>query len=250
MPPSSVCFGLQDVRPHRRREAYGFPSGCRDRAAIPARVRTFGRLAGFMLCVAMGAGLEPGLASAATLESESYTQIGGHFSSTASTRLGPTSPSAEYLGTGAALGEGIPVSATGASPGLETVVSGFWAIVAGGFASLDADLDGIQSFLDPDDDNDGLFDTFETGTGVFVSEINTGTSPNNADSDGDGFDDGLEVAQGSNPTDPTSTPNAPQVPVLSPFGTAIFIALLVLAGIFFGPMSFSPPTRTPIRSDN
>jgi hypothetical protein len=44
-----------------------------------------------------------------------------------------------------------------------------------------------------DSDNDTLPDCAETGTGVFVDETNAGTDPNNADTDGDGLRDGIEV---------------------------------------------------------
>ena len=44
-----------------------------------------------------------------------------------------------------------------------------------------------------DTDSDGLHDAFETGTGVFISADNTGTDPNNADSDGDTLTDGDEI---------------------------------------------------------
>jgi hypothetical protein len=44
-----------------------------------------------------------------------------------------------------------------------------------------------------DTDNDRLPDSVETGTGQYVSPSNTGTSPNNPDSDGDGLPDGAEV---------------------------------------------------------
>ncbi len=50
-----------------------------------------------------------------------------------------------------------------------------------------------------DRDLDTLLDGFETGTGVFVSATDTGTMPDNADSDGDGVDDGIEVAMGTDP---------------------------------------------------
>lgn len=44
-----------------------------------------------------------------------------------------------------------------------------------------------------DSDNDRLPDTAETNTGAYVSTSNTGTSPNNPDTDGDGLADGDEV---------------------------------------------------------
>ena len=84
---------------------------------------------------------------------------------------------------------------------------------------------------DPDTDMDGLADIYETGTGVYVNAMNTGSSPTNtdsdgdgipdgqevrhthtnpnvADTDGDGFDDLFEINTGFNPTSPTSTPDA------------------------------------------
>ncbi len=58
----------------------------------------------------------------------------------------------------------------------------------------------------PDTDGDGLPDGVETGTGIFVSAGNTGTSPIRADSDGDGFDDAAEIAAGTDPNDPDDLP--------------------------------------------
>ncbi|MBU2490879.1 MAG: DUF5123 domain-containing protein, partial [Proteobacteria bacterium] len=51
-----------------------------------------------------------------------------------------------------------------------------------------------------DTDGDGLVDYVETGTGVYVSERDTGTAPNNPDTDGDGLGDGVEP--GAFGTDP------------------------------------------------
>ena len=47
-----------------------------------------------------------------------------------------------------------------------------------------------------DADNDGLADSVETGTGVFVSATDTGTAPFNRDTDNDGLSDGFEVEVG------------------------------------------------------
>lgn len=44
-----------------------------------------------------------------------------------------------------------------------------------------------------DSDGDGLLDSVETGTGIFVNAQNTGTDAENPDSDGDGLTDGAEV---------------------------------------------------------
>jgi hypothetical protein len=46
----------------------------------------------------------------------------------------------------------------------------------------------------PDADNDKIADQFETGTGIYVSPVNTGTDPNKFDSDGDGLDDWTEIS--------------------------------------------------------
>ena len=54
-----------------------------------------------------------------------------------------------------------------------------------------------------DTDTDGLDDSAETNTGVYVSPANTGTNPNNADTDGDGVPDGLEVKEKTIPVDAT-----------------------------------------------
>ncbi|MDB4809520.1 hypothetical protein OAH21_02325, partial [bacterium] len=50
-----------------------------------------------------------------------------------------------------------------------------------------------------DSDGDGLDDSVETNTGVYVNESNTGTDPNNSDTDGDFLKDGLEVTRGLSP---------------------------------------------------
>jgi len=61
------------------------------------------------------------------------------------------------------------------------------------------------TFEIPDDDSDGLPNAVETGTGVYVSEEDTGTYPDDDDSDDDGLIDGEEVyTHGTDPTDPDS----------------------------------------------
>jgi hypothetical protein len=55
--------------------------------------------------------------------------------------------------------------------------------------------------VDPDTDGDGLGNSVETNTGVFVSASNTGTNPAVSDSDVDGLSDGEEVLTfNTNPT--------------------------------------------------
>jgi hypothetical protein len=66
----------------------------------------------------------------------------------------------------------------------------------------DSSGDGIGDVCN-DEDLDGLVDSVETSTGVFVDENDTGTDPLDPDSDADGLLDGLEVLEyGSDPLDP------------------------------------------------
>lgn len=60
--------------------------------------------------------------------------------------------------------------------------------------------------IDPlgDDDGDGLLNGHETHTGVYISPTNTGSDPDNPDTDGDGLRDGDEVRFGYDPTKPDS----------------------------------------------
>jgi DNA-binding beta-propeller fold protein YncE len=82
-----------------------------------------------------------------------------------------------------------------------------------------------------DRDEDMLPNGVETNTGTFVNPDDTGTNPALADTDGDGFDDGAEVAYGSDPTDPLSSPPPPNVPALGPLpALALFGGLLLAAG--------------------
>nr|MDJ0852344.1 hypothetical protein [Myxococcota bacterium] len=102
-----------------------------------------------------------------------------------------------------------------------------WATVPGGGA--DSDGDGLSDAeedllgtdpLDPDSDGDGLDDGAEWDV--------WGTDPLDDDSDGDGFTDGAEVAAGSDPLDPGSTPGVP-VPSASTVSRVALVALLALA---------------------
>lgn len=55
------------------------------------------------------------------------------------------------------------------------------------------------NMLQLDSDGDGLPDWVETNTRVYVSPTDTGTDPNNPDTDGDGVLDGDEIPAGTNP---------------------------------------------------
>jgi len=82
-------------------------------------------------------------------------------------------------------------------------------INAGAPLSVDYDIDGelrsgnydigFDEFIDSD--NDRLPDVVETGTSNWVSEIDTGTEPDNPETDGDGVNDGDECVATTNPND-------------------------------------------------
>jgi hypothetical protein len=58
----------------------------------------------------------------------------------------------------------------------------------------------IRPYSGDDIDADGLETSVESGTGIFVDATDTGTDPNNPDTDGDGLNDGDEVnTHGTNP---------------------------------------------------
>ena len=89
---------------------------------------------------------------------------------------------------------------------------------------------GIRMGIDRDDDS--LTDGVETGTGIFVNASDTGTSAWMADTDGDGFNDDVEVAAGSDPNDPLSTPLIqPEVPALSLIGQLMLTCTMVIGAV-------------------
>ena len=95
-------------------------------------------------------------------------------------------------------------------------------------AQLDSDGDGLSDPCDTDDDNDWLLDVYETGTGIFVDETDTGSDPLNPDSDGDGATDGEEVALGLDPNPPQ--PPQTLIPALPGLALAVLTALLACTG--------------------
>ena len=99
------------------------------------------------------------------------------------------------------------------------------------FNGSNSDFAVVRYEGDADTDGDGIPDLYETGTGIYVSPENTGTSPTDPDADddglndgaevyryhsdpfvkdtdGDGFEDGFEATTGFSPTSPSSTPDA------------------------------------------
>lgn len=149
---------------------------------------------------------------------------GAHLSSAGSPGVSGAGP----LESGLSLGQSGSVGLSGSGADLTTSAAGFWPLVGGALPSLDLDGDRVPAFLDPDDDGDGLDDAVETGTGVFVSLLETGTDPLNPDSDGDGVPDGDEVEAGSDPNDPESLPVTP-IPALPPGATGLLALALALA---------------------
>lgn len=67
---------------------------------------------------------------------------------------------------------------------------------------VDSDGDGKPDFLDLDSDNDGLSDAEEHAGPDGVPSTGDETDPTNPDSDGDGINDVVEVAYGSDPNNP------------------------------------------------
>ncbi|MEZ4332529.1 MAG: hypothetical protein R3F35_12280 [Myxococcota bacterium] len=154
--------------------------------------------------------------------------------------LGPASVGAVRIGgpvatetaSGIAFGRADALGPMGSAVTLRSIWPGVWPIAAGTLPHLDLDGDARPGFLDEDDDGDGLLDVFETGTGVYASPTNTGTSPVDADSDDDGWSDGYEVANGFDPNDPLS-PEPPQavVPMLGWIARgALGLGLLAMGG--------------------
>lgn len=77
--------------------------------------------------------------------------------------------------------------------------------LGGGGAAVVRYLGGL------DTDGDGIPDEYETGTGIYVSPTNTGTSPTNSDTDGDGIPDRYETGTGIyvSPTNTGTNPTNP-----------------------------------------
>ncbi|MEE9423070.1 MAG: multicopper oxidase domain-containing protein [Gammaproteobacteria bacterium] len=148
-----------------------------------------------------------------------------------------------------------------------------------GVDCLDSDNDGFTDALDSDDDNDGVTDIQEAVSGSnpllidsdgdglvdgndgvvaiglvpggvdvnndgFVDgEQSLGTSPILADTDGDLIDDGVEVANGSDPNDPLNWPNFADgdlAPYANPDGQLNAGDILIAVRIVLGSVPVTP----------
>jgi hypothetical protein len=92
---------------------------------------------------------------------------------------------------------------------------------------------GSGTRMGVDRDEDSLLNGVETNTGTFVDGDDTGTDPALADTDGDGFDDDVEVASGRDPTDPLDFPGGPiapaSLPALGKVGSGVLVAAMLAA---------------------
>lgn len=102
---------------------------------------------------------------------------------------------------------------------------------------VDQDGDGmpdaweLANGLDPTNASDALSDADHDGLNA-RQEYQAGTDPNNPDTDGDGFSDGVEVLGGGNPLDPQSGPvGAHGMPGFPPAAPGIDWPLLAGAGL-------------------
>jgi len=102
------------------------------------------------------------------------------------------------------------------------------------------DGDAFGDVCDDDIDGDGLLNTVEDDTGIYVSPTQTGSDPLDPDSDGDGFLDGEEVAAGSDPNDPMSTPVT--VPLLPGGPIPLIVVLLAATGLAMRRHATRPTT--------
>ena len=133
-------------------------------------------------------------APAVELSSASFRLIGGHFNAGAAALLTPTLPGSGIGSLGGSIGqsEALGFSGSTSPSSLTTAAPGFWPIVAGGFPTLDIDLDGFQAFLDncPFAFNPLQADVAGIGSGSGPDGIGNACQCGDVNDDGvvDGFD--------------------------------------------------------------
>ena len=164
---------------------------------------------------------------AGDLTSPSFRMRGAAESSVGARSLASAGP--RFSASGASLGQADAIGFSSGASSLTTAAPGFWPIAAGALPHHDVDGDGVASWVDTDDDGDGLSDATERDTRVFASASDPGTSAVLFDTDGDGFGDGVEVAQGSDPNDADSTPGAAEIPLLPDALIPLLAVVLAIA---------------------
>jgi hypothetical protein len=100
------------------------------------------------LVVTLALGSIPRTARAVEMSSASYRILGSNLNGGGHPALVSTAPVPTIGSVGTSIGQSEALGFSGSALTLRTVAPGFWPIVGGGFPSLDADADAIQSFRD------------------------------------------------------------------------------------------------------
>ncbi len=79
----------------------------------------------------------------------------------------------------------------------DSINNGIWKVIVSN--SIDSISHEFEYRLIVDNDEDGIQNLHETNTGIYISPSDTGTDPDNPDTDGDSILDGTEVTNGTNP---------------------------------------------------
>jgi hypothetical protein len=114
----------------------------------------------------------------------------------------------QLLNTDAGWGDGVTPESVPVLIGAVDNTHQDWSDLTKAFPVVSSSFDSpltVTPGIEPctDTDQDELCDIVETNTGIYVGPQDTGTDPNNSDTDGDGLDDGAEVTTHS--TDPVKS---------------------------------------------